>query len=168
VAHPFTGSVELGVTRAGNAGALAIWFEATLHDDIGFTNAPGQQLAYKRTVLPLLEPVRVSGGELVRVTLRTDVNGAQWAWDTTIGGRARVRQASFLGLPTDPRALLRESLSATPLRSASGERASRLLALMDGTHSISELADTLAATAPAMRRDAILDEVKGCVRRYGR
>lgn len=167
-ARAFTGSVELAVTRAGDAAALAIWFEATLLDDIGFTNAPGQQLVYKRTVLPLLDPVRVSRGETARVTLRTDVNGDQWAWDTAIGSRPRVRQASFLGLPTDPQALLRESLSAKPSRSPAGDRASRILAMLDGEHPLSELADTLAAAEPAMRRDAILDEVKSCARRYGR
>lgn len=164
----FAGNVELAMTRAGTATALAIWFEATLHDDIGFTNAPGQQLVYKRTVLPLLEPVRVSHGEIARVTLRTDVNAEQWAWDTAVGERDRVRQASFLGLPTDPRALLRESLSATPSLSAVGERTRRLLAMLDGARPLSEIIEALAAAEPTVRRDTIVDEVKSCARRYGR
>lgn len=166
--HAFTGSVELAFTREGSVNALAIWFEATLHEGIGFTNAPGQELVYPRTLLPLLEPVRVAAGETASVTLRTDVNGEQWAWDTTVGARARVRQATFLGLPTDPRALLREGLSATPTLSRAGGRASRVLAMMDGTRSLSELIDALATSEPTVRRDAVVDEVKTCARRYGR
>jgi type I protein arginine methyltransferase len=167
-ARAVTGSVDLAITRGGSASALAIWFEATVLEGLGYSNAPGQQLVYKRTVLPLLEPVAVAAGETARVTLRTDVNGSQWAWDTAIGGRPLVRQATFLGLPADPRALLRESLSATPSRSAAGDRANRILSMMDGTRPLSELADELAAAEPTVRRETIVDEIKTCARRYGR
>jgi protein arginine N-methyltransferase 1 len=161
-------TVDLTMTRGGTAHALALWFEATLHDDIVFDNAPGKQLVYKRTILPLLEPVRVERGESAQVTLRADVGGQQWAWDTAIADRARFRQATFLGLPTSPDALLRESLGAAPSRSGEGDRASRVLALMDGTRTLHAIADAIAASEPAVRRETILDEVKSCARRYAR
>ena len=163
-----TATLDLAFTRAGTAHALATWFEATVHGEIVYDNAPGKTLVYKRTVLPLLEPVHVDVGDSARVVLRSDATGSQWAWDTTIGARARFRQATFLGLPTAPETLLRESLGATPARSPSGERASRILAMMDGTRSLHEIADAITASEPALRRDAVLDEVKGCVRRYAR
>lgn len=161
-------TVDLPVTRDGTAHALATWFEATVHDDIVYDNAPGKTLVYKRTVLPLLEPVHVEVGESARVVLRTDAAGSQWAWDTVIGDRVRFRQATFLGLPTSPETLLRESLGATPARSSAGERASKVLAMMDGTRSLHEIADALTAAEPGLRREAVLDEVKACVRRYAR
>jgi len=171
--EPFSGSfdatVELTMTRGGTAHCLVVWFEATLYDDIVYSNAPGNVLVYNRSILPLLDPVRVSPGETARVTLRTDVGGDRWAWDTEIGGRARVRQATFLGLPASPESLLRDSLAATPSRSASGDRAARILELMDGVRSVREISDLLAASeTDARRREAITDEVKSCARNYGR
>jgi len=161
-------TVDLAMTRGGTAHSLVVWFEATVHDDITYANAPGNQLVYKRIVLPLLEPVRVSIGETARVTLRTDVGGDQWAWDTEIAGRPRVRQATFLGLPASPESLLRESAAATPSRTAPGDRAARILEMMNGTRSIREITDALTASETGTRPETIADEVKSCVRRYGR
>ena len=163
-----SGTVDLPVTRGGTADALVVWFEATLHDDIVYSNAPGNALVYARIVLPLLDPVRVSVGEAARVTVRTDVNGEQWAWDTEIGGRPRVRQATFLGQPASQQSLLRQSLAATPSRSGPGDRAARALELMDGTRTLNEISDALAASNPDVRREMIVDEVRSCARRYGR
>lgn len=168
--EPFTRSfgatVDLAITRGGVAHALALWFEATVHDGIVYSNAPGHQLVYKRTMLPLLQPVRAEVGDRARLTLRTDVGGDQWAWDAEIGAHARTRQASFLGFPASPQSLLRESLAGTPTKSPAGERAARLLAMMDGKQTILELVDSLAAADPSVRRDGIVEEVKSCVRRY--
>jgi SAM-dependent methyltransferase len=161
-------TVELPVTRGGTAHALATWFEATVRDGIVYDNAPGKKLVYKRTILPLLEPVRVERGDSARVTLRTEASGVQWAWDTAIGERARFRQATFLGVPTSPETLLRESLGATPGRSPAGDRAARILAMMDGTRSVHEIADAIASSEPGIRATSLLDEVKTCVRRYAR
>jgi protein arginine N-methyltransferase 1 len=163
-----SGTVDLPVKRGGTAHALVIWLEATVFEDIVYDNAPGQRTVYGRLVLPLLEPVRVAVGESARVTIRTDVGGDQWAWETEIAGRPRVRQATFLGLPASPESLLRDSLEATPSRSPSGDRAVRVLEMLDGERSVRELVDALAASAPAVRRDILTDEVKLCVRRYGR
>ncbi|MDB5212284.1 MAG: Protein arginine N-methyltransferase 1 [Myxococcaceae bacterium] len=163
-----TKTLDLAVTRSGSAHALAVWFEATLLDDIGFTTAPGNRVVYKRTVLPLLEPVRVQVGDTAKVTLRTDTSGVEWAWDTQIAGGPRVRQATFLGMPSSPEALLRESITATPERSSRGELVSQILAEMDGKRTLHDLIDRVASDHPGQRRDSLVDEVKTCVRRYAR
>jgi len=161
-----SGDVELAMTRGGTAHALAVWFEATLHDDIGFTNAPGQRLVYKRTVLPLLEPVPVTAREIAKVTLRADASGASWAWETEIGKRAHVRQASFLGTPTDPESLLRESPAATPVLSSRGERAREVLDAMSGNHTLREIGEALKKAHPEVRGETIDDEIKSCARQF--
>jgi protein arginine N-methyltransferase 1 len=171
--EPFTRSlnatVDLAITRGGTAHAVVIWFEATIHGDIGYTNAPGHNAVYQRLVFPLLDPVRVAAGETARVTLRTDVGGDQWAWDTEIAGGSRVRQATFLGMPASAQSLIRESPTAVPSRSPSGDRAVRALEMMDGQHTLEQIADELAVSAGAdVRRETILDEVKSCARRYAR
>lgn len=167
-AQSLSATVDLAITRGGTAHSLVVWFEATVHDDIVYRNAPGHTLVYTRVVLPLLEPVRVAVGEAARVTLRTDVGGDEWAWDTEIAGKPRVRQATFLGRPASAESLLRVSLAATPSRASVGERAARILGLMDGTRTLHEIADALAAAETGVRRESILDEIKSCVRRYAR
>lgn len=161
-------TVDLGITRGGTAHSLVIWFEATVCGDIVYSNAPGSILVYRRIVLPLLEPIAVLVGDKATVTLRTDVGGDQWAWDTQIAGHPRVRQSTFLGMPASPESFLRESRSATPSRSSSGERAARILQWMDGSRSVQEIIDLVAAAEPTTRRDAIAEDVKTCVRRYAR
>lgn len=173
------GEVELQATRGGTAHALCVWFEATLVDGISFENTPGNQLIYNRLVLPLLEPIRVEIDEAVRITLRTDVAGSQWAWETEVGSRGRTRQATFLGMPTSPEALLREATGATPARSTRGDRANQALTLMDGAHSLHQIADALSASDAdtsgsgdprqlESRRARMLAEVKSLARRYSR
>jgi protein arginine N-methyltransferase 1 len=154
-------TVELTAQRDGTAHALALWFEATILDGITYASAPGSSMVYKRMLLPLLAPVRVTAGEAVKVTVRMDVTGERWAWDTAIGGQ-RFRQSTFLGKPTSPEALLREASTYVPNVSARGERAKRALELMDGKRSVQEIAAELGGTP------AILDEVRDYVRRYGR
>ena len=166
-----TGSVSLAVRRAGVAHALVVWFEATLSDGVVFDNAPGSSLVYKRIVLPLLDPVPVSAGDTAHITLRTDVIGDQWAWDTEIAAGPRVRQATFLGQPANPASFLRESLAATPSKNLEGDRAARVLAMMDGNHTVGAITEDALSTAAGFsstRRDAVSDEVKSCVRRYSR
>ncbi len=161
-------TVDLTFTRSGTADVLTLWFEATLHEGIVFSNAPGHQLVYDRVVLPLLAPVRVAAGDRARVTLRADVEGNQWAWETTIGSGARVRQATFLGLPASPESLVRQSLTATPRRSLRGDRAARLLPLLDGERTVEELVNVAAAAEPERNREELVEEVKTLVRHYGR
>lgn len=161
-------TVDLPVTRGGTAHSLVLWFEATLFEDIEYSNAPGNVLVYNRAILPLLDPVRVAVGDSARVTLRTDVGGDQWAWDTEIAGTPRARQSTFLGIPASPESLLRDSIAATPSRSSSGDRAARILELMDGKRSVGEITATLTAAEPTVRAETIADEVKSCTRSYAR
>lgn len=161
------GTVELTARRGGTAHGLALWFEATVADGIAYSSAPGNVSVYNRMLLPLLEPVSLDFGDIARVTVRVDVRGERWAWDTEVlqsGGapRRRFRQANFLGKPTSPEALLRESSTYTPRPSPRGERAKKALGLMDGNRTVQEIADALGGT-PAM-----LDEVREYVRQYGR
>jgi protein arginine N-methyltransferase 1 len=161
--------IELTASRRGVAHGFAVWFDATLAGDIGFTSAPGWSLAYSRFFLPLEEPIPLSAGERVRVTLRADARGERWAWDTTVGGRL-LRQTTFLGTPTAAEALLRESSSHRPTLTELGTRVRKLLDNLDGSHSVEDLARILESELPEgspLRRRA-LDDVREVVRRYAR
>jgi protein arginine N-methyltransferase 1 len=179
---PLERTVDLAFTRAGTAHGLAIWFEATVTEDIRYSTAPGSRLTYARTYLPLTAPVAVRRGDSARVTVRADVRGSRWAWDTRIldadaaGGaaaatKADFRQSTFFGAPTSAADLLRQSTSARPVRSPHGEFARHVLDAMDGTRTVRELADGAPKPAGAKAARAstdLLDEVREIVARYAR
>jgi type I protein arginine methyltransferase len=169
------GAVDLAITRNGTAHGLAVWFEATVFDDISYRSAPGWSLAYARSFLPLLEPVRMAAGERATVTLRADARGDRWAWETKLSGadattRAQFKQATFLGTPTAPEMLLRTSTSHRPVLSAKGQRLRSLLAAMDGERSVADLGDELARALPegSPLRALLLEEVREAVSHYAR
>src|SRR5262249_46033737 len=89
------GEVSLPVHRGGTAHALALWFEATIWDDIRFTDAPGMSTAYSRLLLPLAERIELVAGDAVNVLLRTTETGERWAWETKViatDGRVKSNQ----------------------------------------------------------------------------
>jgi hypothetical protein len=154
---------------------LAVWFEATVFEDISYRSAPGWSLAYSRVFLPLLEPIRISAGERAQVTLRADARGDRWAWetelfDTAAASRAKLKQATFFGTPTAPEMLLRTSTKHQPVLSAKGERMRALLAAMDGKRTVADLGEDLARSLPASSamRSVLLEEVRDAVSQYSR
>lgn len=152
------GTVSVETRRGGTAVGLAVWFEGTIAEGIVVDTAPGNDLVYGRSFLPFEEAVALRAGDRVDLTLRADVNGKRWAWDTTLRDR-RFRQATFLGTPADPATLLRASSTFTPVRSEKGERMKRLLEAMDGSKTSSELATAVGAS---------IDVVRDAVDRYAR
>jgi len=172
-AVPIEGRVELVARRRATAHGLAVWFGATIFEDLGFSTEPGTSMVYSRVVLPLLEPIELDRGDRVEVVLRADEQGQRWAWETTVKNgdavKARLRQSSFFGVPTSPEALLRASSTFTPVPSLGGARARRAIELMDGNRTIAEIAAALADSKPAaLPEAALLEEVRDLAARYGR
>jgi protein arginine N-methyltransferase 1 len=107
---PVAGRAELRITRAGIGHGLAIWFDAILAGEHGFTTAPGHELCYGRCFLPWLRPVELSEGDVVQVDLWAQPSGDPWGWNSVIAGAGGTRevfkQSSFLGFAgrLEPRA----------------------------------------------------------------
>lgn len=167
----YGGTVELTATRRGTAHGLAVWFAATVLDDITYDSAPGQELAYARCFLPFLEPVNITESDRIEVSLRADARGERWSWETRVrdgagAQKAHFRQASFLGMPTSPAALLKSSMTARPSISPRGERMRRLLLAMDGRRTVNELVEELTRELePAdPMRARIADEVRDAIK----
>jgi len=171
---PIEGEVNLVARRRATAHALAVWFAATIFQDLGFATEPGTSMVYSRLLLPLSEPIALDPDDGVHLVLRADEQAQRWAWETTVTRpdatvKARLRQSSFFGMPTSPEALLRASSSYTPSTSPSGARARRVLELMDGKTSIADIAAALSDSKPATLPDAaLLEEVRDLAARYGR
>jgi type I protein arginine methyltransferase len=170
---PLEGDVELLPRRRGMAHGLAIWFSATILDEIGFSTEPGMSMVYSRVILPLVDPFEIDHGDSIRVLVRVSDDGQRWAWETErtrAGVTKKSRQSSFFGMPTSPELLLKASPSYTPSLSIAGERAKRILASMDGNATVSAIADGVATSAEAanLPTGAILEEVQDLTNRYGR
>jgi protein arginine N-methyltransferase 1 len=162
------GEVALAVVRGGRATGLAIWFETEIVPGISFTTAPGQSVVYNRLYLPLLEPVDVAVGDQARVTVRADIQGERWGWDTRIEREGVVlwqhRQATFLGLPTALPELVRSAETSTPKLGPRGAQVLRILQAMDGTRTIADIAAAEPARAVS---DENLERVRSLAMHYG-
>jgi type I protein arginine methyltransferase len=170
------GQVELVPQRTGVVCALAVWFEATIYEELGFTNAPGFDLAYARVFLPLRERVSLGIDDRMTVAVRVDPRGRRWAWDSTVvdksgSKKAVFRQSSFFGTPTSAAELLRESEAHRPTLSSRGKRAASILAAMDGERTVGEIVEQLVSLDGDDRKPPkprLLEEVRDAVSRYAK
>jgi protein arginine N-methyltransferase 1 len=91
------------VQRAGTAHGIAVWFDAELADEIGFSNRPGApELIYGQAFFPFSRPVEVRGGERVKVVLRADFvkDDYVWSWATDfMDQKIAFEQSTFYGVP---------------------------------------------------------------------
>ena len=108
------GAVGWTMERKATVHGFALWFDATLVDGVGFSNAPGRELVYGTNFLPLTEPLdlatgdrlelpprRPSGGRRLRVAVaharpRSPVRPVELPWRAADGedlaaGRQRLR-----------------------------------------------------------------------------
>jgi protein arginine N-methyltransferase 1 len=140
------GSVSIEARRAGVGHGVTLWFDADLGNGIRISNAPGEEHCYGRILLPWPEPVTMVRGDTVTIELCAirsahDPTDFLYGWITTIPGKAQFRQTTFLGDPTASRWLPRERPDAYPRLSAAGSQDVWLMSHMDGSHSISEIAE---------------------------
>jgi protein arginine N-methyltransferase 1 len=88
---------------------LALWFDTILHDDIGFSNAPGAEspAVYNHLLLPFSEPVELKANDVLCVSLRADplTDDYIFTWDSSVtrpgveGPLLERRQSTFDSLP---------------------------------------------------------------------
>jgi type I protein arginine methyltransferase len=153
-----TGELAWTAERPGTAHGLAVWFDAELADGIGFSNAPGQpELIYGQAFFPLQEPVTLSEGDLVSVTLKANlVDGDYlWRWDTRVtadGDPGRVeasfRQSTFYGVPISLDTLKQREAGYIPAPVVAAEIDRFVLSRLDGRTSLGEIAAKLCAGFP--------------------
>jgi type I protein arginine methyltransferase len=132
------------VEQAGTAHGLLVWFDTTLVDGIGFSNGPDQpELIYGSAFFPLSEPVTLTPGDMITVSLAAILVGADyiWRWDTAVleqgdpaRTRAQLKQSTFYGAPLSLERLKRQEASYVPTLSDEGRVDHFILSLMDGQH----------------------------------
>jgi SAM-dependent methyltransferase len=93
------GSVEWTVGSATDIHGIALWFESTLHGEISFSSGPWfPDSVYATIVLPLLRPLNVCAGEVLRLTLEaTLVDGRYVAtWQAGTERQPGTKQSTLL------------------------------------------------------------------------
>ena len=163
------GSVGMGAVRGGTVHGLALWFDAELLEDVGFSNAPDHPEAiYGHAFFPLAEPTPLDESDEVDVTIRADLADGEyvWSWDTAIRHRngtgvKSFRQSTFHGLPLSPDRLRTRADSFVPALNRQGEIDRAILSLFGTGRTLGDIAAGVATAFPDRFKDwkSALDRV---------
>ncbi|MDX1644614.1 MAG: 50S ribosomal protein L11 methyltransferase, partial [Thermoanaerobaculia bacterium] len=150
------GSVELAIERSATAHGLAVWFDCEVHDDLGFSNRPGNELVYKQVLFPWSEPVALEAGDRVAVDLAADfVNGEYvWRWSSRVERDGRVldefRQSNFFGVFPSRESRAARSAEHRPGLSKRGEAVVAALERMRSGDDLARIAALLVERFPEL------------------
>ncbi len=145
--------------RAGTAHAIIAWFDASLIEGVGFSNAPGEpELIYGNALFPLYEPVAIAADDRVSLILQGDLVEEDyiWRWNTRIldqndprAVKADFKQSTFFGAPLSPARLRKRASNYAPALDEEGEIDRFILSEMDGQTSLDEIARRISDRFPA-------------------
>ncbi len=166
--------------RAGTAHGLCVWFDTTLVEGVGYSNAPGAtEQAYGQAFYPLTRPVPIAAGDSISVSLRADLidEDYQWTWETRVGDRSApgqfrsvFRQSTSLGTPSVMERPKKRDARHAPALKDDGLIDQLILDRMDGVTTLEEIARDIAERFPGRfaRWEAALERVGDLSERYGR
>jgi protein arginine N-methyltransferase 1 len=166
--------VEWIAERSGVGHGFVAWFDTTLLDDVGFSNAPGKdRLVYGNAFFPWREPIPITAGDRIAVSLRADLADDDyiWRWSTVVTRDreeiARFAQSNFSVL---------RALGSLGLRKASDvpslvhqvEIDRFVLGCVDGTRTAREIAEAVTDRFPESfpRWESALNPVIDLLNRY--
>jgi protein arginine N-methyltransferase 1 len=153
-----SGEVNWDLARTGTGHGLVVWFDTTLADGVRFSNAPdAPELIFGSAYFPWPEPVGLSAGDHVSVTLKANLVGDDyiWGWNTCVRERGRTglvkagfEQSNFFAAPLSAARLRKRAAAYVPARSEDGAIDHFILGLMDGATSLSDIASRVLAGFP--------------------
>jgi type I protein arginine methyltransferase len=143
-----SGHATWTVQRSGTGHGLNVWFDTTLAEGVGFSNAPGQpELIYGTTFFPWSSPVSLDIGDTIEVALHADLVDEDyvWRWDTRIldereQTKANFRQSTFYAAPLSPVRLRKRADSYVPALTEDGEIDRFILSVIDGRIALGDIA----------------------------
>jgi len=174
------GEASWTVTQAGTGHGLLVWFDAELAEGVGFSNAPSSpDILYGSMFLPWTAPVALEDGDAVGVKLNADLLGEDYTWRwqlrvTRDGCPAHVKadykQSTFAGRPVSTSKLSRREPDYVPSLNDAGLIDRRGLELMDGNHTLRDIARQLTRQFPEVfeTEQQALARVRTMSTRYSR
>jgi protein arginine N-methyltransferase 1 len=156
--HPdVSGELVWDVDRTDTVNGFCVWFDASLTDNVTFSNAPGNPLLiYSRAYFPWSEPVDVGPGDRVRLSLLAKLVGSEyvWTWNTLIGrggsasARKVFRQSTLHRAPYSRSDLRKRTSDYVPKLGTDGELHRVILEAMDGRTTLQQIASRVADLFP--------------------
>jgi len=147
------GQVRLEAVRSGTLHGLCGGLITTLADRIQISNLPGDSGTsnFAHAFLPLDTPVAVAAGDAIDIQVDSyDGDELRWIVSTTAAGSGATRRfthSTFLARTLSSELLLKRNPAYRPTLSARGRMERDLLDRIDGTHSVADLEQWLAAHA---------------------
>lgn len=149
-------TIMFHVKHSGAAHGLCVWFDTQLHEDVGFSCAPGMpDTIYGRMFFPWPEPVDLVEGQEVTVELCANLVGEDyvWRWTTNVARRTGMsakhfEQSSFFGAAVTPERLRRRAAGFVPSLGEEGQAERFMLGLIDGQTSLETIARSAAERFP--------------------
>jgi protein arginine N-methyltransferase 1 len=154
----FSEEATVTLTRDGRAHGVCAWFDASLADGIGFSNAPGEPGAiYGKAFFPWPESVSVAAGDTLKVMMKAKLIGEDyvWGWNSLLldqgnpaAVKAHFRQSSFYGEPFSPQKLRRKTAAHVPILGTDGQIDRQILELMAGQVALGDIARQISEHYP--------------------
>jgi hypothetical protein len=152
--------VEFQITKDGAGHGIAVWFETTLTDGIGYSTEPQNgDTVYGHLFLPWLDSVALHVGDTCAVDLRAHLVGSDyiWQWNTAIPATSQreaiaFQQSTFYGSLFPPSLLQKRTMDFVPVLSEAGLAERWLLQAMNGQRSLEGIAAEAAQLFPHIFR----------------
>ena len=119
------------IERSGTGHGLSVWFDATLAEDICFSNAPNMtELIYGSAFFPWSTPITFAAGDIVSVAMKANLVGDDyvWSWDTCVLNqghprqiKARFKQSTFWGASLSLTSLHKRAANYVPAVNEDGQ-----------------------------------------------
>ncbi|MGH9848281.1 MAG: 50S ribosomal protein L11 methyltransferase [Blastocatellia bacterium] len=154
------GALNFAVTRDGTAHGMLVWFDATMAEGEGFSNAPGVENAtkvYGRSFFPWSRPVELEAGDQVNVRLEARLVGNDYVyrWETMIKSpretrqvKAHFNQSTFYGEPLSLSSLRKQSDAYIPELNPEGTMDHYILSQMSARTPLGDIARQLTERFP--------------------
>ena len=170
-------TLDWTLNRDGRVDGLYVWFDGEVDAGLGFSNSPLlPELQYGRAFFPLERPVNAQAGDRMqtRLSVRRMLDNWVFRWDTRITdaesvSKASFKQSTFRMQPEDLALLRKSDATHTPVLDDDGRIRLTILTLMDGQHTLADIANTVLARYPKQFRsfEMALAEAASCSRRFG-
>ena len=143
-------------SRAARVHGLALWFETTLAEGIGFScapGAPGRATIYGQAFFPWPREVEVVAGDDIELDIAVRPVGGRhvWTWAAKVAGMA-FAQSNFAAEPLSAAKLRMRSAAYVPSVSVDGQVDRAILSAMEEGLPLGEIATRLQSRFPGRFR----------------